>query len=196
MRITNDGSPRQPIMHAPRPLILVGILLAHAVAAGPKPIEFEFVAPDSVKAQNPYSRELWAEIITPGGQTLTLPAYYADGGLYAVRARPDEVGAYHFGKVSETTLGVHQADMIVSLVTPAEIENPSRTRHPAHPEGDEATHALRRHSLRPGGRKPCLGAGRQGRPAQLLPPGPACVRPCQSQLDAGLDGAQIGRAHV
>jgi hypothetical protein len=131
-------------MHAPRPLILVGILLAHAVAAGPKPIEFEFVAPDSVKAQNPYSRELWAEIITPGGQTLTLPAYYADGGLYAVRARPDEVGAYHFGKVSETTLGVHQADMIVSLVTPAEIENPSRTRLPAILRNPKETRQLMR----------------------------------------------------
>jgi hypothetical protein len=119
-------------MHAPRPSLLVGIiLLAHAAAAGAKPIEFEFVAPDSAQVQNPFSRELWAELITPSGQKLTLPAYYADGGLYAVRARPDEIGTYRFGMVSETTLGVHQTDMIVSLVTPAAVENKSLARLPA-----------------------------------------------------------------
>lgn len=125
------SDPDQPLMREHRPLILVALLLAHAAAAGPKPIEFEFVAPESVQVKNPYSRELWAEVVTPGGQTLTLPAYYADGGLFAVRARPDEVGAYHFGRVSETTLGMHQTDLIVSLASPAEVNNPSRTRLPA-----------------------------------------------------------------
>jgi len=118
-------------MHVPRLTLLAGILLAQAAAAGPKPIEFTFVAPDSSMVQNPYAREIWAEVVTPGGQKLTLPAYYADGGLYTVRARPNEVGTYHFGSVSETTLGVHQTGMIVSLVTPADFENTARTRLPA-----------------------------------------------------------------
>ena len=49
----------------------------------------------------------YATFVTPGGQRLTLPAYYADLGLYAVHARPEEVGTYRFGSVSETTLGIH-----------------------------------------------------------------------------------------
>jgi hypothetical protein len=111
--------------------ILAGLLLVHAAVAGPKPIEFDFVAPENPSAPNPYSRELWAEVTTPGGPKLTLPAYYADGGLFAVRARPDEIGSYRFGAVSETTLGVHRTDVIVSLVTPAVVQNTAKTRLPS-----------------------------------------------------------------
>ena len=106
-------------------------LLACAASAGAGPIEFEFVAPDNPAVLNPYARELWAEVVTPGGQRLELPAYYADGGLYAVRARPEEVGSYRFGSVSETTLGVHRTGLVVSLVTPSEVPNTVRTRLPA-----------------------------------------------------------------
>jgi hypothetical protein len=107
------------------------MLLAHAVAAGPKPIEFDFLVPDNPATTNQYSRELWAEVITPGGQKLTLPAYYADAGLYAVRARPDEIGAYRFGAVSETTLGIRKTDVVASLVSPATVQNTARTRLPS-----------------------------------------------------------------
>jgi Cellulase (glycosyl hydrolase family 5) len=107
------------------------MLLAHAAAAGPKPIEFDFLVPDNPATTNQYSRELWAEVVTPGGQKLTLPAYYADAGLYAVRARPDEIGAYRFGAVSETTLGIRKTDVVVSLVSPATVQNTARTRLPS-----------------------------------------------------------------
>ena len=80
---------------------------------------------------NPYARELLVEITAPSGQRMTLPAYYADGGLFAVRARPDQVGTYRFGAVSETTLGVTKTGLVVTLVTPAEVQNTSRTRLPA-----------------------------------------------------------------
>jgi hypothetical protein len=56
-----------------------------------------------------------------------------------VRARPDQVGTYRFGAVSETTLGIHKSDLVVSLVTAPTFDNPSRTRlpyifiDPAHP---------------------------------------------------------------
>jgi len=107
------------------------MLLAHAAAAGPKPVEFDFLVPNNPATQNQYSRELWAEVVTPSGQKLMLPAYYADAGLYAVRARPDELGPYRFGAVSETTLGIRKTDLVVSLVTPAVVQNAVRTRLPA-----------------------------------------------------------------
>jgi hypothetical protein len=118
-------------MTIPRLRLLAGLILAQAAAAEPKPVEFDFVAPENPSAPNPYTRELWADVVTPGNQTITLPAYYADGGLFAVRARPDEVGVYRFGAVSETTLGVKKADLVVSLVTPAEVRNTERTRLPS-----------------------------------------------------------------
>jgi hypothetical protein len=104
---------------------------AGAAFGGARPVEFEFVAPENPAVANYYARELWAEVTTPSGRRLQLPAFYADGGLYAVRARPDEVGTFRFGAVSETTLGVRRADVPVSLVTPAEIRNEERERMPA-----------------------------------------------------------------
>lgn len=118
-------------MHPTRLTLLAGILLVTPAFAGPKPIEFEFVAPVSTQVPNPYAREIWAKVTTPSGQQVTLPAYYADGGLFAVRARPDEIGVYSFGSVSETTKGVRANDLVVSLVTPAQIENTARTRLPS-----------------------------------------------------------------
>ena len=112
-------------------LAAISMLMAPGAGAGPRPVEFEFVAPDNPSVLNPYSRELWAEVIAPDGRKLQLPAYYADGGLFAVRARPDEVGAYRFASVSETTLGIHRTDLVVSLVTPAEVQNAVRTHLPA-----------------------------------------------------------------
>jgi hypothetical protein len=118
-------------MRLRRLLIAPACALAFAAAqGGPKPIEFDFVAPVSDVA-NPYSREIWAKVTTPSGQTLTLPAYYADMGLYAVRVRPDEAGTYRFGAVSETTKGVRSSDLVVSLIPPAEVANTARTRLPA-----------------------------------------------------------------
>jgi hypothetical protein len=119
------------MINTPRLRLLTGLLLAPLACAGPKPIEFDFVAPDNPAVGNPFARELWADVVTPGGQKLELPAYYADGGLYSVRARPDEIGSYHFGAVYETTLGVRKTDLVVSLVTPAEVENTAKTRLPS-----------------------------------------------------------------
>jgi hypothetical protein len=111
--------------------LAAALFLAPLFCLGAKPVEFDFVAPDNPAATNPYARELWAEVTTPGGVKITLPAYYADGGLYAVRARPSEVGSYKFGGVSETTLGIHKTDLVVSLVTPASVDVTVRTRLPS-----------------------------------------------------------------
>ena len=114
-----------------RALVLASALILSRASAGPGPVEFDFVAPDDPSVANPYARELWAEVVTPSGQKLALPAYYADGGLYAVRARADETGPYRFGSVSETTLGIRRTGLVVSLVTPAEVQIPSRIRLPS-----------------------------------------------------------------
>jgi hypothetical protein len=111
--------------------VVAALFLASAGPVLTKPVEFEFVAPDNAAVANPYSRELWAEVFTPAGQKLTLPAYYADGGLYAVHARPDEVGTYRFGAVSETTLGIRRTGLVVSLVTPSGVDVAARTRLPS-----------------------------------------------------------------
>jgi hypothetical protein len=111
--------------------VIALLFLAQFAAAGAKPIEFEFVAPVSRIDPNPYSRDIWVKVTTPGGKVLQMPAYYADGGLYAIHVRPDEIGTYHFGEVSEVTRGEHQTEMVVSLVTPADIENKVRRRLPS-----------------------------------------------------------------
>jgi hypothetical protein len=111
-----------------RSLLLAVMLVAHAAAG---PVEFDFIVPNLASAKNPYTREIFAEVTSPSGQKFTLPAYYADMGLYAVRARPDEVGTYHFGTVSETTLGIHRTDIVVTLATPADIQVTAKTRLPS-----------------------------------------------------------------
>jgi hypothetical protein len=131
------------MIRAARIPLLVGLLAAHA-AAGPKPVEFDFVAPDNGLVQDPYARELWAEVVTPSGRKLALPAYYADGGLFAVRARPDELGVYRFGGVFETSMGIRSSQPYVSLVSPAEVRNTVRTRLPAILRDPKDPHRLMR----------------------------------------------------
>ena len=53
-----------PLKHAAPLCVLAGLVLAQANVAS-KPIEFDFVAPDNPSIRNPYSRELWAEVVTP-----------------------------------------------------------------------------------------------------------------------------------
>lgn len=120
-----------PLRNRPLLLLIVAVALCRAHPVGAKPVEFEFVAPDNAAVQNPYARELWAEVVTPGGQKLALPAYYADGGLYAVHARPEEVGTYKFGSVSESTLGARRTDLVVSMASPREVQVAARTRLPS-----------------------------------------------------------------
>jgi len=65
-----------------------------------EPVSFEFkVTPDG---RNPFARELWADVVTPSGSVLHLPAFYAGKDRFAVRARAEAKGRYQLGKVSET----------------------------------------------------------------------------------------------
>jgi hypothetical protein len=110
--------------------VLALLCLASLAVAGAKPIEFEFVAPVTNLTPNPFTRDIWVKVTTPSGKVLNVPAYYADGGLYAIHLRPEETGTYHFGAVAESTRGKHTDDLVVSLVTPADIHNTARTRLP------------------------------------------------------------------
>jgi len=65
-----------------------------------EPISFEFrIVPDG---QNPFAREIWAEVLVPTGSTLSLPAFYCGKDRYAVRARAAVIGEYGLGKITET----------------------------------------------------------------------------------------------
>lgn len=54
---------------------------------------------------NPYMHDIWADVTTPSGQTLHLPAFYLDDDLFAVRARPSEAGEYRLLGVTELIPG-------------------------------------------------------------------------------------------
>lgn len=85
-------------------LLSIGLLASPAAtAAGVAPVEFTFaVASDD---RDPFARELWADVELPSGTTLRLPAYYAGGGRFAVRARAGERGVFRLRAISETRDG-------------------------------------------------------------------------------------------
>ncbi|MFI5336946.1 MAG: DUF5060 domain-containing protein [Opitutales bacterium] len=116
--------------HLFRRFLPVFLLLAAVSSAG-GPVTFSFVPPARPEIRNPFARELWGEVVTPSGRKLLLPAYYAGDNVFAVRARPDETGTYRFGEAAETTAGLRQTGLYVTLVSPREVEVRSRTRLPA-----------------------------------------------------------------
>jgi hypothetical protein len=88
-------------------LLLVAVapagLISRSLAAVAEPVTFRFTLPEDTR--NPFSRDLWADVVTPAGRTLTLPVYFAGDGKFAVRARADETGAYLLGKITERADG-------------------------------------------------------------------------------------------
>ncbi|HZL46972.1 MAG TPA: cellulase family glycosylhydrolase [Opitutaceae bacterium] len=97
-------------MHSPRrfphpaPLAFFGWLIFAAGAwASVSPVSFVFdLPPDS---RNPFAREVWAEVVTPSGKALRLPAFFAGNGQFAVRARANEAGEYRLGNITEINQG-------------------------------------------------------------------------------------------
>lgn len=112
---------------------LLGVV---TLAAGP--IRFEFAVPADPTIANPFAREIWAEVTTPSGQKLTLPAFYVGRQIYAVHARPDELGTYRLGTVLESTRGKSPAAIATSPHSDSSYENKSRLRLP--PVGLDARH--------------------------------------------------------
>ena len=85
--------------------VLLGALAGFAAGArgGVAPVTFAFELP--ADDRNPYARELWAEVVLPSQQTLTLPVFFSGHGRFAVRARASGAGEYRLGRVVETVQG-------------------------------------------------------------------------------------------
>ncbi len=83
-------------------LLAAAVLIPALVWAAPGPVEFDFSVPASAGGTNPFERELWAQVETPGGSTVVLPAFYCGEGLFGVRARPERTGDYRLGPIWET----------------------------------------------------------------------------------------------
>lgn len=82
-------------------IVSVGFVACFGPAAGRAgPVEFAFTVPGDDR--DGFARELWAEVQTPSGQVLRLPAYYAGDGRFAVRARADHAGEFRLGAITET----------------------------------------------------------------------------------------------
>jgi len=100
-----------------------------AAALHGAPIRFEFLVPPS-EVKNPFAREIWAEVTTPSGQKLTLPAFYVGRQIYAVHARPDEIGTYRLGEVLESTRGQPATAIATGPHSDSSYENKTRLRLP------------------------------------------------------------------
>jgi len=94
------------------PLAIILLLASFASAA---PIEFSFKLKRA--AGDPFAREIWAEVATPDGRTLLLPAFHACKDTWAVRARAAAIGEYKLGAISETTAAGRAAIKVKPLGT-------------------------------------------------------------------------------
>ncbi len=127
-------------MHAPNPVmlrfvsrrplfaLLVALSLVSVLRASP--VRFEFAVPPSAQIVNPFARELWAEIITPTGRTHLLPVFYVGQQVYAVHARPDEIGTYRLGNILESSRGQPATPIATTPRSESTFENKIRLRLP------------------------------------------------------------------
>ncbi len=111
-----------------RLLSLTFALWLPALAAA-RPVEFSFVLKPT--AGNPFARAIWAEVATPDDRTLLLPAFYAQGDTWTVRARATAAGDYRLGAVTETT-------DTGRVARPARVADPApiTVTRPADPRGN------------------------------------------------------------
>jgi hypothetical protein len=87
--------------------VLFGIVASFlTTVARANPVEFSFTV--SGDERGGFARELWAEVQTPSGPALRLPAYYAGAGRFAVRARADQAGEFRLGAITETEAGAER----------------------------------------------------------------------------------------
>ncbi|MBI2512260.1 MAG: DUF5060 domain-containing protein [Opitutae bacterium] len=111
-----------------RPALFVTLCLCSLLRAAP--VRFEFTVPPTAAIANPFARELWAEVVTPSGRTLLLPAFYVGRQIYAVHARPDEVGAYRLGHILESSRGQPATPLATAPHSDSTVENKTRPRLP------------------------------------------------------------------
>lgn len=97
-----------PRLKCARWAIYIGIVVfvwvssvSSLIAAGP----VDFVFSVEKNGQNPFAREIWAEVVTPAKVTIKLPAFFVGDGRFSVRARADVKGEYRLGAITETVNG-------------------------------------------------------------------------------------------
>lgn len=129
-------SRRRGLLFACASALLVSALSPLAVAG---PIEFTFTAP--ANETTPFARELWAEVTTPAGRTVRLPAFFVGDGRFAVRARPEGAGVYRLGAIEEMTEGNTTIPLVPTEIGAREIAHrgapvrPAIARDPKNPRG-------------------------------------------------------------
>lgn len=116
------------VSRRPRLVLFALLLLAGVLRGGP--VRFEFAVPPSAQIANPFARELWAEIITPTGRTYLVPAFYVGQQVYAIHARPDEIGTYRLGSILESTRGQPATPIATAPRSDSTFENKTRLRLP------------------------------------------------------------------
>ncbi|HLP24658.1 MAG TPA: DUF5060 domain-containing protein [Acidobacteriota bacterium] len=119
-----------PRLTFPRARLALLAFLGFAALLRAGPVRFEFAVPPSAHIANPFARELWAEIITPSGRTHLLPVFYVGQQVYAVHARPDEVGTYRLGNILESSRGQTPTPIATTPRSESIFENKTRLRLP------------------------------------------------------------------
>lgn len=71
------------------------LLLATGFSLTATPVQFSFQV-EHAEEDNPFVREIWAEIEDPNGHRLNLPAFYDGGDTWAIRTRAAAKGNYAF----------------------------------------------------------------------------------------------------
>jgi len=92
------------------------LFLALGGTALAAPVSFSFRLPKT--EANPFERDLWAEVVTPSGAVVRLPAFYAGESVYSVRARAEQAGDYRLGEVTERR-GARSEVLAVERIGPA-----------------------------------------------------------------------------
>jgi hypothetical protein len=83
----------------PRYALWLVLGLTGVTAKAVQPVTLSFTV--ATEGANPFAREISAGVQTPSGRTLHLPAFYLGEKRFAIRARAEETGVYHLGKVTE-----------------------------------------------------------------------------------------------
>lgn len=85
-------------------LFLTGVVVGRLCAAGPVSLSFRL----SDGGKNPFLRDVWAEVKTPAGTALEVPAFYVGGETYSVRVRANQRGEYALTGVTEIDAGARR----------------------------------------------------------------------------------------
>lgn len=80
-------------------IVALGLFLSLLASATPVEFSFKLKRTDG----NPFAREIWAEVTSPDGHAVRLPAFHSANDTWSVRTRAAALGTYQLGAVQETT---------------------------------------------------------------------------------------------